>query len=248
MLEGLKDAMQYLVDLSSAAPNKVTHETEAGTLEYTDRAVIPLRPELQTPVKVMTLTGLVGLIEGEGIELPADEVTLHVLSPTLVELIGTGCDVWNRRTEFGRADCRDISNLFKFDIFQSPEQLIIGLQSCFEETEDLHYLLMLASNISSEASATVADDGVSQNVTLKSGVHLKSAATLRSKVKLAPYRTFREIPQPVSDFLLRVTARGENQQQPGIGLFEAGGGQWKLAAMLAIKEYLAELVKAPIVA
>lgn len=49
-----------------------------------------------------------------------------------------------------------------------------------------------------------------------------------------PFRTFLEVEQPESEFLLRVDA------EKGIGLFEADGGIWKLEAKRNIAEYFAK--------
>jgi hypothetical protein len=57
-------------------------------------------------------------------------------------------------------------------------------------------------------------------------------------VELRPYRTFREIEQPASKFVLRVKRGGEGQK-PGCALFEADGGFWKLEAIENIRKYIA---------
>ena len=49
---------------------------------------------------------------------------------------------------------------------------------------------------------------------------------------LAPMRTFCEITQPVSPFVLRV------QEGPAVALFEADAGEWRNAAVRGIKDYL----------
>lgn len=46
------------------------------------------------------------------------------------------------------------------------------------------------------------------------------------------YRTFLEVEQPESQFLLRLNEKGE------VGLFEADGGMWKLAAKKNVSTYL----------
>ena len=53
-------------------------------------------------------------------------------------------------------------------------------------------------------------------------------------MKLQPFRTFLEVAQPESEYLLRVDEDGR------IGLFEADGGVWKLEAKRNVKEYLAD--------
>lgn len=55
--------------------------------------------------------------------------------------------------------------------------------------------------------------------------------TTRPIINLRPYRTFQELEQPASDFLIRLDERY-------IRFIEADGGMWKLEARKAIKEYL----------
>lgn len=50
--------------------------------------------------------------------------------------------------------------------------------------------------------------------------------------KLKPYRTFNEVDQPESEFLLRLSEGG------GVALYEADGGAWKLQARRNVAEYL----------
>lgn len=57
-------------------------------------------------------------------------------------------------------------------------------------------------------------------------------------IKLSPYRTFREIEQPESLFLLRM--KRERGGVPYVALFEADGGQWKHDAITKIKMYFKE--------
>lgn len=52
----------------------------------------------------------------------------------------------------------------------------------------------------------------------------------------SPYRTFQEVDQPSSQFLIRITERG-------IKFVEADGGMWKLAARQTIKKHLEEALK-----
>ena len=53
-------------------------------------------------------------------------------------------------------------------------------------------------------------------------------------VQLQPYRTFLEIDQPVSEFLLRVGKEGS------ISLREADGGVWRLEAKRSIAAWLTD--------
>ena len=65
---------------------------------------------------------------------------------------------------------------------------------------------------------------------------------VKPRVLLRPFRTFLEVEQPESEFLLRV------HPEEGIGFFEADGGIWKLEAKKNIADYfntnLADLIEA----
>ena len=65
--------------------------------------------------------------------------------------------------------------------------------------------------------------------------------TVKPRVALRPFRTFLEVEQPESEFLLRLDDNGN------VGLFEADGGMWAQAAKANILAYfedkLAEEVK-----
>jgi hypothetical protein len=84
------------------------------------------------------------------------------------------------------------------------------------------------------------DDGVTQRVNVQSGVVLKTTMPLQPRVSLAPYRTFAEIDQVVSTFIFR--ARVFNSQVQ-LAIFEGDGGRWRLAAVAAIKAWLASQIK-----
>ena len=116
----------------------------------------------------------------------------------------------------------------------SQERAIVELQSLYGATPDRDYLLDLLSRIDVNEGVSSVDNGVTQEVNVRTGAVLKQATPVRPIVQLQPYRTFLEVEQPVSDFLLRVSKEGEPT------LFEADGGAWKLEAKRSIAAYLAE--------
>lgn len=108
----------------------------------------------------------------------------------------------------------------------------IELRSRFAPGEGVDYLLDLLSRISKNSGVTTTDNGVSQTVEARQGVALKTVIPVKPRVPLRPYRTFQEVEQPESEFLLRLDEEGN------IGLFEADGGMWKLTARQTIKAFL----------
>ena len=117
--------------------------------------------------------------------------------------------------------------------FRDRETALIELRSLFIPNEGTAYLLDLLSRITDEKSDSSKDNGVTQVVEARQGVALNAMVEIRPRVLLRPFRTFLEVEQPESEFLLRVDA------DKGIGFFEADGGVWRLEAKRNIADYFA---------
>lgn len=111
------------------------------------------------------------------------------------------------------------------------EEALIALRTRFQPTNDTDYALKLLSDITTGSKVTYNDNGVATSVVTKKGIDLQSNAAIRPIINLRPYRTFQEVQQPQSQFLIRINERN-------ITFIEADGGMWKLVARDTIKEYL----------
>ena len=111
------------------------------------------------------------------------------------------------------------------------EEAQIAMRTRFQETIDIAYLQKLLSEISTGAKVTLNDNGVATSVVTQKGVALQSNEAIRPIVSLRPYRTFQEVAQPESPFLIRVNERR-------IAFIEADGGMWKLKARETVKAFL----------
>ena len=118
--------------------------------------------------------------------------------------------------------------------YMSQEHAVIELQSLYAVTDDRDYLLALLSRIDVNQGVSSVDNGISQEVSVRTGAVLKEQQTAQPIVHLQPYRTFLEVEQPASDFLLRLDKEGRP------ALYEADGGAWKLEAKRNIAAYLGE--------
>ena len=98
-------------------------------------------------------------------------------------------------------------------------------------------LFLLEASLSRQNSVKSEDNGLTQSCEVRKGIQLKATEVIRPIVKLCPYRTFMEVEQPESEFLLRVRDGGE------VGLFEADGGMWKLQAKNNIKSFFDNQLK-----
>lgn len=115
--------------------------------------------------------------------------------------------------------------------YQEQEDFIVNLLSRFKENEGRDYALSIASHMVEGKEVTVSNDGISQQVTVNQGVSSLKVEEVNPYLKLIPYRTFEEVKQPPSLFLIRM------QSGPRIALFEADGGAWKYEAIKNIAEY-----------
>jgi len=79
----------------------------------------------------------------------------------------------------------------------------------------------------------------------KGGACLEAAA-VPNPVMLAPYRTFPEVEQPASPFVLRLK-QGPEGGRPSLALFEADGGKWQLEAVKRVRTYLS-IMEVPVLA
>ena len=123
------------------------------------------------------------------------------------------------------------------DRFLPYEKAVIELRSLYIPNEGTQYLLQLLSSISNESKVTSTDNGVTQQVEARSGIALNSMVKIEPRVTLQPFRTFVEVGQPASEFLLRINERGE------IGFFPADGGVWKLEATRNVAAYFEDKLK-----
>lgn len=220
-----RTGIEKIVEL--AAPN--VQEIDGRT--YTDKRIIPVeRPRVKT-LELTTLNSLVKLIQEELIDY-ITPLIVQVSSYDAVEVFA-GIQAADRKRE-NPYRCKAETIRIQFDQKLDYESMMIALKSKFVQTSELLELVKLLGSITERNSAQVSDDGFSQNVVVRKGIALKDNKTINPIVKLKPYRTFAEIDQPESEFLLRLSD-GAN-----VALYEADGGAWKLEARKRIADYLRE--------
>ena len=200
----------------------------------------PKQPTV-TPLVVHTLTGLVDYVREnrDGIVLGA--CLVHVVDHARVDILHQLEEEEDgfRRHTFLRAGTELVGGEpFRFGNYMDAESFFVALQSCFVPTPQRDEILRLVASIRENQVRETVDSGVSQEVKTAGGVVLVGATQVPNPVTLAPYRTFREIEQPASLFILRLKAAPAGDK-PLCALFEADGSAWKLAAIQGIKTYLA---------
>lgn len=227
----LKDFAEYIVELSE---NK-TYEIDGET--YSDKPLHRVAPYVPRP-EALGVSGLDSIVKLVRVEIGRfnGPVFINVCGPHDVFVL-TALDADMKRDMLFHAVC-DVPG-FK-EGFMEYDRAIIAIRSKFIPGEDVDYILALLSRINRENGVTTMDNGVSQTVEARTGISLKQMVNVRPRVKLAPYRTFLEVDQPESEFLLRLDEDGK------VGLFEADGGMWKMEAKKNIYAYFCNAMAAEI--
>lgn len=209
---------------------KQTQTFEIGGHTYTDGHLTRIPPHVDRPecITVSGLDGVCKLIRTE-LEMVGVTILVQAKSYNTVEVMTTYLPDFSRNALY-RAEA-DVPGLRTG--FRDRETALIELRSLFIPGEGTAYLLDLLSRITDEKSVTTRDNGVTQAVEARQGVALNALVEIKPRVLLRPFRTFLEVEQPESEFLLRVDA------DKGIGFFEADGGVWKLEAKRNIADYFA---------
>lgn len=218
-MEGIREAIAFITDLAVKAEKPETIEINGRTyctksLKRYDEA------DKAEPIRATTLTSLVDYIKESREEL-RDRMIIQVVNATKVLLYSGLLPERDRETLF---EVNALLPRFEYGREYDQESFLVSMQACFAPSE--------------EREATFSDDGISQQVVMKTGVTKKENAIIPNPVRLIPYRTFLEVEQPESEFVFRITeGRGG---APAFKLVSADGGRWEAVAVDNVKSYLVE--------
>ena len=219
----LKAMINRIVEL--AAPT--THVIDGRT--YASEDLVRIDPPKYTPrsIDVTGLDSICKLVHNE-CQAVGRKIFIQIQAYNKVCVFSTYDDQYERSYLYRcTADTPDVT----VNRFNPYENAVIELRSLYIPTDDTNYLLKLLGSITSESKVTSSDNGVTQTVEAKSGIALSQMVEVKSRVSLRPFRTFIEVDQPESEFLLRISGDGK------IGLYEADGGVWKLEATRNVAGY-----------
>lgn len=198
------------------------------------------RREVPALISVQTLSGIIDLLEHEGIQ--HEDVMLQVCDHATVRVVAKHDDDFGRRYVLAKAEMPKLAE-FQFGQWYPSEEFVIGLLTLFApESVDRDYVISTSKKIVSGETIVTADDGISQTVVIQSGAALKTPTKLNNRVHLSPFRTFREVLQPSSEFVFRV--KRSNDGSALLSLIESDGGAWRLHAMESIRSWLLNALQA----
>lgn len=247
-----RELCEYLVDLGRELTEAKSQPTKfeldgrdylvmnGSAKEVRERDLV--KPD---PKSIFTLQGLVDFIKADVDGLFQNPEVRHivsVISPTQVNIVSPLCGQDNVRHKI--ASCNYEADTIRFGSQLTQEDFIVMMQSRFVETDGRAMVLKVIGNMADQQTNTTADDGVTQQITVKKGVITNGTASFQNPAYLQPIRTFTEVEQPESPFVLRVTPGDTEKKTPvTIALHECDGGAWKIKAVQTIGAWLREKLK-----
>ncbi|MEM5785833.1 MAG: hypothetical protein AAGU11_00865 [Syntrophobacteraceae bacterium] len=235
----IKEAMQYLFTEVVDKVKRPDPVIQVGAHSYRTIDKFELVKEPDEPVaksiEITTLSGLIDYLERNADSLDLPKLTVQVCSHEMVKVIGPVFGNNKQRANHLYARLPSFEG-FAYGQYYDNEAFIIALQTMFVQDETRDKILRIVSNLLDTSSGAFKDNGLSQEVVVKTGVVAVEQIELPNPVRLQPWRTFREIDQPHSQFVLRL--KQNEGGPPKCALFEADGGIWIFDAIAGIKEYL----------
>lgn len=206
-----------------------------GWTKHDPSAIVEKGPQAGT-LQVNTLAAIRDYLAANRDGLALEKIVVHVVSPRIVKILGPLDPRTRAREVFVEATCKDLADGFVGTLHQH-EPFIIGLLTRFVGTAERAEVLKVIGTIKEQKVMSSNDDGISQEVVASAGRVLVDAVRVPNPVTLAPFRTFREVAQPDSLFLLRAQG-GRDGGLPQVGLFEADGGTWMVDAIASVRAWL----------
>lgn len=235
------DAMKHLRELADEARRPLFKLIDDRLYKVTpDGRTEPLREPGASGLAVHSLEGLAdyaGHGTEEGDEFP-NGLVVQIVDPRDVRLVSYTFGAHRQRDTYATARPAD-GDRFSFGRYMDPETFVVSLSSLFEDAGDRDQILATVGNLRDEAVRMLADDGVTQRATVRSGLAKVEEVEIENPVSLAPYRTFADVEQPMGLFVLRMRGGGQGPP-PQIALFEVDDGKWRQESIARIRAYFAE--------
>lgn len=212
-------------------------------VDYSAHKMIPIHDNTVVSTIVLgTLTSLIDYLLAAPIidDLDKSKVIIIIDDERTVRIVSSLRQPAKIRDTYASAVLSNDYDKFPFGQFMNHEDFIIKLKSLFVDSEDQQAVLKYVSSLTIKGSIETLDDGVSQSATTKKGVSgaFSENKAAPSIVTLSPYRTFREVGQPMSRFLFRMRTAHNDGGAPLCALIEADGGVWRHQAVKLIGTFL----------
>lgn len=232
----IKEAIEKILDLRNA------HAINVHGKSYSRDELVGLPSPTPKPdmINMHTLSGFCRYLTEKLDAEIADGCAVLIDDFAAVSLVTKVVGDFNQRLVYACAKPFPMRP-FPFAQYLDLENFVVGLQAHFVPDETTATILKVVGNVKSEVVQISQDDGVTQSVEARTGIARFATVSIPNPVRLRPYRTFQEVEQPASDFVLRIK-KGEDEPMTA-ALFESTSEQWKVQAVESIKKYVEKNAK-----
>lgn len=236
----LREAIQAIQQLALEGDEIKTHIHGGQTFATRPLFRVPDEPDVAAVValKVATLSSLAAYLNTNPDDFE-EGTFISVVSPTRVEVVTPVIGEKSVRRTYAVAEAR--LPTIRTDTWLDLETIGVHLRTCFEPTPERDEVVSFLGSVSSSADVQTKDDGVSQATTVRSGLSMLKEGKVPSPVTLQPFRTFHDVEQPESPYILRLRKSSDGNGVQA-ALFEADGGAWQHEAAESVAEYLRSVV------
>lgn len=230
-----KETIEKIVAMADAK----VHEVDGR--KYQHGGLTPIPDPMVEPLDLASLTGLVDFLIWEFPDGQMVNLLAEVASQEAVFVRTRVRQPWQDRPVIAIAKFGEATR-FPFGRYMDQEAFLIGMQVGFVPDETTAKLLQLIGTVSASKVLNLLDDGVTQQVTASTGLAKLGLVGLPNPVTLRPYRTFSEVEQPPSRYIVRAkqTDDDEGKTLPLFALFPVEDPSWQAQARANIAAYLKE--------
>jgi hypothetical protein len=234
----IREAINRIIELAPPTLFKFEKDEDDEKRLYASDRLTAIKDPSPGSLDIHTLQGLCDWIDADRGQVEMSEIIIAVEDYNRVRIYSVLQAKWAQRHHYITATPAPRDE-FEFGRFMPIESFIIRVQCGFVDGPNKKKVIQAVSSVQGSLVKRADDDGVAQKVTVENEVTRRpEETTLDPMVALQPFRTFTEVTQPESLFLLRLKSRPDSL--PEVALFPADGGAWKNVAILAIADFLRE--------
>lgn len=225
----IKEGINRVLELAS--PN--FHADEKGRT-FSDKIFKEIKPDMIRMPSDMSVSSLEAVVDYIKNNLDDEaKYCIHVSSYDRVDVYGEYIPEFCVRKNYITALPGVRS--FPFNEYMDSEVFNVKIQAFFNHSESREKLLAIVGNVADETGITTRDDGVTQQVEVKTGIVRKAEVELPNPVELLHFDTFPEIEVAPRKFVFRMRKGGNG---PMYALFDTGDTLWQREYVGKIKKYL----------
>jgi hypothetical protein len=242
----IKSALEWIVNSQRAPAVDIKGRLYQTTA---NGGLIPLYPGKVPPLVTTTIASLVLYLTDHSADISANkDLVFIVIESDEIRLYGPVKDSCGHpyRELHAIVKAVDIASPLEFGCYYSLEEFNIRAQLMFEPDQptDFQRMMKITGNLKDSNVTKWNDDGITQKVTIKTGLASVDAVPITNPFHLSRTMPFAELGIYTSTYLLRLRSKGE--APPEAALFELNKRADALTMRRKIAEYIEELTFYPV--